>query len=442
MSIFSSNKFEESRNRIKDQINALKRDPISPAVSTEQAENVQDVTDSDSSSDAHEEAHICAMANNEDSDDEVSSTSTPVSTSPTFEDMLNEFENIKKAHEILKQENLQLQLSNLELKEENDLLKNNYENMSIDCDISKIENEKLMVSNHQLAHDISETKSHLESKTNDYAQLESRNKNLLKKHDELDIILKGFEKPSRRMEELLSSGKLGNDRHGLGYNPSSSSSYPIPNQGSLRTLCIGGVGVNIPRTSEHIGTSSSQRTTRVAIPPPRSYHIQRNSQSQRPARQPTRQAVRQPIRQNRQPTRRTYFQHQKSVKKATASNYPRHAQHQQWYSAPRYRIQEPIYPSRRQKAADYHQSRESNWKPRRQAYRSKKFAPFHSFTPGVRPTSHHNVQNPRHFMHNQHQDYSDCVPARRRYCKKGPDSVYSKPMAVRQSWVPKGSYIQ
>ncbi|KAL6580453.1 hypothetical protein OROMI_008477 [Orobanche minor] len=168
--------------------------------------------------------------------------------------------------------------------------------------------------------------------------------------------------------------------------------------------------------------------------------MQRNSQSQRPARQ----AVRQPIRQNRQPTRRTYFQHPKHVKKATASNNPRHAHHQQWYSAPKYRIQEPNYPSRRQKAAElhYHQSRESNWKPRRQAYRFKKFAPFHSHTPGVRPTSHHNVHNPRHFMHNQHQDYSDYIPARRRHRKKGPDSVYSKPLAVRQIWVPKGSYIQ
>ncbi|KAL6528193.1 hypothetical protein OROHE_015143 [Orobanche hederae] len=426
---------------IKDQINALKRDPVSPAVSTEQAENVQDVTDSDSSSEAHEEAHICAMANNEDNDDEVSSTSTPVSTSPTFEDMLNEFEIIKKGHEILKQENLQLQLSNLELKEENDLLKNNYENMSIDCDTSKIENEKLMVSNHQLAYDLSETKSHLESKTNDYALLESRNKNLLKKHDELDIILKGFEKSSRRMEELLSSGKLGNDRHDLGYNPSSSSSHPIPNQQSLRTLCIEGIGINIPRTSDHIGTSSTQRTTRVAILPPRSYHIQRNSQPQRPARQPARQAVRQPTRQNPQPTRRTYSQHLKPVRKATASNYPRHAQYQQWYSVPRYRIHEPHYLSRRQKAVElhYHQSRESNWKPRRQAYRSKKFASFHSHTPGVRPTPHH---NPSHFMHNHHQGYNNYVPARRRYCKKGPDSVYSKPMAVRQIWVSKGTYTQ
>ncbi|KAL6512988.1 hypothetical protein OROHE_019778 [Orobanche hederae] len=436
---------------IKDQIKALKRDPDSPAVSTEHEENVEEVTDSDSSCDVHEEAHICAMSKDEDSDDEVSSTSTHVSASPTFEDMLNEFENIKKAHEILKQENFQLQLSNLELKEENDLLKNNYENMSIDCDTSKIENEELMVSNHQLAHDLSETKSHLESKTNDYAQLESRNKNLLKRHDELDIILKGFEKSSRRMEELLSSGRHGNDRHGLGYtSSSSSSSHPVSNQENHRTVCISGMDVNIPKTSDPVGTSSAQRTTRVAIPPPRSYHIQRNSQPQRPARQPARQPIRQPVRQNPQRTRRAYSQRQKPVRKATASNYPRHAQHQQWYRAPRYRIQEPHYPSRRQKAAErhyhqmvsHHQYRESICRPKRQAYRSRNSAPFHTPTAGIRPIPHHNIRNPRHFMHNHHQGYSDYVPARRSYRKNGPNRVYNKPMAVRQIWVPKGTYSQ
>ncbi|KAL6535625.1 hypothetical protein OROMI_026999 [Orobanche minor] len=408
---------------IKDRVKALIGRSAASAINEENHQ----VTDSDSSSNSTEDIHICAMAEDEDSNDEVSSTSISVSTSPTFEDMIHEFENIKKAHEFLKQENLQLQLSNLELKEENDLLKNNYENMSIDCDTSKIENEKLTMCNHQLAHDLNETKSHLESKTNDFVQLESRNKNLLKRHDELDNILKGFEKSSRKMEELLSSGQQANNRHGLGYPSSSnSSSHPAEiNIPAQRQEIV------IPRIPDPVGMPPAERTARAAIPPPRTYHIQRN-----------RQPVRRPVRQNLQHHHQTYLHHQHPVKRENASNYQRQTQHQQWYSALRYRIQEPFYPTRRQKAA-YHHHYQSYWKPKRQAYRSRNTTSFPQ-----QPSSdlnhrysHRNAPRPRHFMHNHHS-HSDYVPASRRHRKNGTNISYSKPIAVRYIWVPKGTNIK
>ncbi|KAL6495061.1 hypothetical protein OROGR_030743 [Orobanche gracilis] len=365
----------------------------------------------------------------EDSDDEVSTTSkSSVNTSHTFENIMNEFKNIQKAHETMKRKNIQLEISNLELTQEHDLLKENYQYMLNDCENSKVIIEKLMDENRQLANELSETKSHIDSKTNDYSLLETKLKSLEEKEGESDTILRSFEKSSKILEEILSTGQDARDKSGLGYK-SFSNNYN--NKSSTVFVRSEEPILADEDTPSPSNAQAAQRTAKAAIPPPKAYHIQRNTQPNRPVRRNHQYAPR------AQPMRK-----QSNSKRAVSNNQRPAQQYYRQYSAstPRYRVQAPRYPSRKQIAAERYQHQQ-HWetyrKPRRQAVRPQNMAP-----PPRRPQYWMNKNrnyNPNFCVH-CYNDYSDYVPATRRSRTNGPTVTYSKPITVRKVWVPKGSY--
>ncbi|KAL6537676.1 hypothetical protein OROHE_012303 [Orobanche hederae] len=275
-----------------------------------------------------------------------------------------------------------------------------------------------MEDNHQLAKELNETKSHNKSKTNDYVLLEAKVKTLEKREGELETILNSFEKASKRLEDILSTGQNAHDKRGLGYNSFSE-------KGTSSTVFVRSVeSVHVPEEiPSPVKAPVAPLTTKAAIPPPSSYRRQRKPQPPRP------------VRRNQQNAQQAYPKRQQPFKKKAVSRNQRSVQQYfPQYSAPRHWIQEPRYPSRKQSAADYQQQLwESNWRPNRQAARPRNMAPF------PRQQSYWRNNNPNFCIH-CYNGYSDYVPAPRRPHRNGPTVTYSKPIAVRKVWVPKGSY--
>ncbi|KAL6578744.1 hypothetical protein OROMI_008960 [Orobanche minor] len=424
MSIFSFNDFDDWRNMISNRFKDLIGESTTLPALAKTEECHQTVTASElSDDDLEDRTYICSMVkeieDDEDSNDKVSSTSIiHEHASHTFDNMLSEFKNIKKAHEILKRENLQFEISNLELVQEHDLLKENYEFMSNDCENSKITIEKFMEDNHQLAKELNETKSHIESKINDYVLLEVKVKSLEKREGELEKILNSFEKASKRLEDILSTGQNDHDKCGLGYNSFSE-------KGTYSTVFVRSVEpVSVPEEIPiPVKTPVALLTTKAAIPPPKSYHRQRKPQPPRP------------VRRNQQNAQQAYPKRQQPFKKKAVSRNQRSGQQYfPQYSAPRYWIQKPCYLSRKQSVADHQQQMwESSWRPKRQAARPK------NMDPSPRRQSYWRNNNSNFCIH-CYNGYSDYVPAMHRPRTKGPTVTYSKPITVRKVWVPKDSY--